>query len=102
MEAEIGRRVADFMLVIFGVMPAIKGEEASAIIGVKIADKFRALILGKDRYIFLDVLFMEHCRLSHEAFDDIDVILRQHRRNGIEFGTEIIEREVVIFLRTDL
>lgn len=76
MQFQIGWRIANLMLPIFRIVSTVEGEESFAVIRIEIAHLIGALTLGEYRHALLDEPLVEHRRLTHEALDDIHVILR--------------------------
>lgn len=95
MEVQVGGRVADVVLVVFGVVPGVEREGALAERAVQVLDLVAARRFGHDDHGGLDEFLPERRRLPDEAFDRRDVVLCQHRRDRIPLGAEFEEREIV-------
>ncbi len=94
-QRQVRRRVADVVLVVLGVVAAVEGEEALPGGPVEVAHRARHGRLPEDDDARLDRRGAEGRRLPHEPADAGDVVLREHRRDGVDARGEVEQREVV-------
>src|SRR5690606_6126781 len=84
------------MLIVFGVVAAIKRPESFTENAVDIFGFADFFVFTHHDYVRLDKLRFKSSGLSEESLYDLAVILRQHGRDRIPFRREFEQGEIVV------
>ncbi len=93
MQRQVGGRIADLMLRVFGVVAPKERPRALPEIAVDVLDPRRPVFIAQYDVARLKVIPHERRGETVEVGDHLAVVLGQHRGNGIDLGTEVEERE---------
>ena len=97
MQFQDGLRIADPVLIILRIVPAIKGEGAFADVAVNVFNFICTRDFSQDDHALFDLVLKEGSGLPQKAIDDIGVALREHGGHGIILGAEVKELEIITF-----
>jgi len=98
MKAKIRLRIIHQVPIIGGIMPGVKTKEAFAEVTVQVARLISCLVLAQDKGTGFDVLLTEGRGLPHEPLYRSCMVLRQHGRYRVPFGTKVKEGEIIFLL----
>ena len=95
MQRQIGRGVANGMLVVLWIVPAKQRKRPHPEISVEVLDLRMGRIFPENDHASLDQVLAESRRLAEEALYHVDVILGEHARDGIVFRREVEQAKIV-------